>query len=77
MNELPGIPSGMDTTLEQVIARDHYERLRDKLVTLQSAPQEDAVAIDVIIDALGAAQRAYQATHGLIGNHRADDPFRA
>lgn len=58
-----------DNTLEQVIAREHYERLRDRLVTLQSAPEPKAADIDGVIQALTLAQVLYKATHGLIGNN--------
>ncbi len=73
MNALPTLPNEIDCKLEQVIARDHYERLRSRLVALQSQPEGDAAAIDAVIDSLALAQRIYKATHGLIGNNPIDD----
>ncbi len=73
MNNLPTLPNETDNKLEQVIARDHYERLRNKLVALQSAPDGNAVAIDAVIQALTLAQMIYKATHGLIGNNPIGD----
>jgi hypothetical protein len=73
MNDLPILPNGTDTNLEQVVAREHYEILRKRLITLQSAPEPDMAAIDGVIQALSKAQMAYKATHGLIGNNADDD----
>ena len=72
------LPSDVnDSTLEQVIARQHYVQLRNKLVALQSASEPDAGAIDTVIQDLEKAQLAYKATHGLIGNNPIEDPRRA
>jgi len=76
MNDLPTLANGTDITAEQVIAHDRYDRLRDRLVTLQSAPVANDIAINACIEALATAQTAYQATHGLVGNHARKDPFR-
>ena len=75
MSELPVLPDATDTTMEQVIARDQYYRLRDKLVALQCAPQHNAIAIDATIEALATALLTYKATHGRAGNHSVGDPF--
>lgn len=69
MSHLPTLPNEIDNKLEQVIARDHYDRLRSRLVALQSAPQANAVAIDSVIQQLTLAQMIYKATHGLVGNN--------
>jgi len=74
MNHWLTLPDEVDHKLEQVIARDHYDRLRSRLVALQSAPEENAVAIDAVIQALGLAQMIYKATHGLIGNNPIEAP---
>lgn len=73
MNELPVLPNGTDSNLQQVVAREHYEILRNKLIALQSASEQDMAAIDAVIQALSKAQMAYKATHGLIGNNANDD----
>jgi hypothetical protein len=58
-----------DFTLEQVVAREHYFRLRDKLVRLKSAPEPNMTEIDGVIGELEQAQLAYKATHGVFGNN--------
>jgi hypothetical protein len=73
MNNFPTLPTEADHKLEQVIARDHYERLRNRLVALQSAPDSKAAAIDTVIEELALAQRIYKATHGLVGNNPIED----
>ncbi len=73
MNNPLNFPNGTDSTLEQVMARQDYLKLRDILVTLQSAPEPDAAAIEDVIQALEKAQLAYKATHGLYGNNPNDD----
>lgn len=73
MNDLPILPNGTDSNLQQVVAREHYEILRNRLVALQSAPEPDMAAIDAVIGALSQAQMAYKASHGLIGNNADDD----
>jgi len=75
MNDLPVLPNGTDSNLEQVVAREKYGMLRTRLVALQSAPEPDMGAIDEVIDALSKAQMAYKATHGLFGNNASDDPL--
>ncbi|MES2949010.1 MAG: hypothetical protein V4858_10760 [Pseudomonadota bacterium] len=75
MTEPANLPSRFDHTLEQVIARAHYEELRDRLVVLRSAPEPDMAAIDAVIQALEKAQMVYKATHGLFGNNAGDDPL--
>jgi hypothetical protein len=74
MSNWPTLPNEVDNKLEQVIARDHYDRLRSQLVALQSAPEENATAIDAVIQALTLAQMIYKATHGLIGNNPIEAP---
>lgn len=73
MNDLPRVPNGTDSNLDQVIAREVYFRLREDLVALQSASEPNAAAIDGVIRALEKAQLAYKATHGLIGNNPIGD----
>ena len=73
MNDLIILANGTDSNLQQVVAREHYEILRKRLITLQSAPEPDIAAIDAVIQALSQAQMAYKATHGLIGNNADDD----
>ena len=73
MNDLTILANGTDSNLQQVVAREHYEILRKRLITLQSAPEPDIAAIDAIIQAISKAQMAYKATHGLIGNNADDD----
>ena len=73
MNDVPVLPNGIDSNLQQVVAREHYEILRNRLIALQSAPEPDMAAIDAVIQALSKAQMAYKATHGLIGNNANDD----
>ena len=73
MNDLPVLPNQTDSNLQQVVAREQYEMLRNRLVALQSAPEPDMAAIDAVIQALSKAQIAYKATHGLIGNNADDD----
>lgn len=75
MSDPSKLPHGFDTTLEQTNARTHYEKLRDNLVMLQSAPEPDMAAIDSVIQALEKAQMVYKATHGLYGNNANDDPL--
>ena len=74
MNDVPVLPNGTDSNLEQVVAREQYGILRTRLVALQSAPEPDFGAIDAVIDALTKAQMAYKASHGLLGNNASDDP---
>lgn len=74
MTERPITPNGTDSNLSQVLARDHYFSLRQKLVLLQSALEPDTAAIDNVIQELEKAQLAYKATHGLIGNNPIEDP---
>lgn len=74
MSYMPTLPNEVDHTLEQVIARDHYDQLRHRLVALQSAPEENAVAIDAVIQELTMAQMIYKATHGLVGNNPIEVP---
>lgn len=66
-------PNVADHNLEQVVARENYIRLRDKLVTLRSTPETDMAVIDGVIKDLERAQLAYKATHGLHGNNPIDD----
>lgn len=73
MNDLPVLPNEADRNLQQVVAREQYEMLRNHLIALQSAPEPDMAAIDAVIQALSKAQIAYKATHGLIGNNANDD----
>lgn len=73
MTHLPTIPNGTDTNVSQLVARDNYFQLREKLVTLHSATVPDAAAIDKVIQALEQAQLAYKATHGLFGNNPIED----
>jgi hypothetical protein len=73
MNNVPTLPNETDHKLEQVIARDHYEKLRNRLVALQSSPDGNAAAIDAVIQELTMAQRTYKATHGLVGNNPIED----
>ncbi|MEO7108275.1 MAG: hypothetical protein ABIZ09_18000 [Rhodoferax sp.] len=77
MNEVHVLPNGTDSTMEQVVAREQYQILRERLVALQSAPEPDFAAIDEVINGLSKAQIAYKATHGLIGNNANDDPPHA
>jgi hypothetical protein len=67
MNVLPMSPNGTDSTLEQVIAREHCAQLWERLESLQTTLQPDGAAIDVVIHDLAKAQLAYAATHGLVG----------
>ena len=73
MTDLPTLHNGNDSTLEQVVARERYEILRNRLVALQSAPEPDTAAIDDVIGQLAKTQMAYKASHGLIGNNADDD----
>ncbi len=73
MNDLLNVLNGTDSDLAQVVAREDYLRLREKLVALQSALEPNATAIDEVIRALEKAQLAYKATHGLIGNNPIGD----
>lgn len=73
MNNFSALSSETDTYSEQVAARTAYFGLRDKLVALQSAPDPDQSAIDLVIRELEEAQLAYKATHGLIGNNPIED----
>ena len=73
MNDLPILPNRTDSNLQQVVAREQYEILRNRLICLQSAQEPDTAAIDAVIQALSKAQMAYKATHGLIGNNADDD----
>ena len=78
MNDLTNFPNGTDSNLEQVIAREKYLRLKEKMSVLQSALKPNAAAIDALVQALEKAQLAYKATHGLIGNNPIEDlPIRA
>ena len=76
MNDLLNFPNGTDSSLAQVVAREDYLRLREKLIALQSAPEPNAAAIDDVIRSLEKAQLAYKATHGLIGNNPIGDSPR-
>ena len=73
MNEFFTPANGTDSTVEQVAARENYDRLRDRLVTLKSAAVPDFAAISAVVQALEKAQLAYKATHGLIGNNPLGD----
>lgn len=75
MSDPPTLHNGTDTNLAQAIARAHYEKLRDRLIALQSAPEPDMAAIDAVIRALEKAQMDYKATHGLYGNNANDEPM--
>ena len=77
MTDIPVLPNGTDSNLEQVVAREQYFILRTRLVALQSAAVPDVGAIDAVIQALSKAQMAYKASHGLIGNNASDDPRHA
>ena len=77
MTDIPVLPNGTDSNLEQVVAREQYFILRTRLVALQSAAVPDMGAIDAVIQALSKAQMAYKASHGLIGNNASDDPPHA
>ncbi len=77
MTDIPVLPNGTDSNLEQVVAREQYFILRTRLVALQSAAVTDMGAIDAVIQALSKAQMAYKASHGLIGNNASDDPPHA
>ncbi len=74
MNELLNIPNGTDSISEQVVAREAYFQLREKLVALNSAAVPNLSDIAGVIRELEKAQLAYKATHGLIGNNPIDDP---
>ena len=74
MTHFPIIPNGTDTNLNQVVAREDYLRLREKLLALQSASEPNAAAIDDVVRALETAQLTYKATHGLIGNNAIEAP---
>ena len=73
MSDLLNLPNGTDSNLAQVIAREDYLRLRERLLVLQSAPEPNAADIDGVILALEKAQLVYKATHGLIGNNPIGD----
>jgi hypothetical protein len=73
MTDLPTLPNANDNTMQQVVAREQYEILRNRLVALKSAAVPDMAAIDEVIGALSKAQMAYKASHGLIGNNADDD----
>lgn len=73
MTHLPIIPNGTDTNLSQVVARDNYFQLREKLLALHSVTVPDAAAIDKVMQDLEKAQLAYKATHGLFGNNPIED----
>jgi hypothetical protein len=62
-----------DYKLDQVVARELYFRLRDKLVGLRSASEPDLAAIDNVIHELEQAQLAYKASHGIYGNNPLTD----
>jgi hypothetical protein len=69
MQELANPAVANDHTLEQVLAREHYFRLRDTLVRLKSASVPNLAEIDTVIGELEQAQLAYKATHGVYGNN--------
>jgi len=73
MNDVLNLPNKTDSNLEQVIAREEYLRLREKLVALQSAAEPNAASIASVIRALENAQLAYKATHGFNRNNPAGD----
>ena len=73
MNDLPEFPNGTDFRLEQVVAREHYFRLRENLVVLRAATVPNVAAIDQAIKALEQAQLNYKGTHGVIGNNPIED----
>jgi hypothetical protein len=66
-------PNIDDSNAEQASARAHYFSLRDKLVSLNSAPVPNTAYIDAVIQDLEKAQLAYKASHGLIGNNPIGD----
>ena len=58
---------------EREATRAHYFGLRDKLVSLKSAPEPNLAAIDAVVHELEHAQLAYKATYGMFGNNPIDD----
>ena len=73
MTNLPTLPNATDEKPDQINAREHYEQLRTRLVALQSVSEDNAAAIDAVIQELILAQRRYKATHGLVGNNPIED----
>lgn len=73
MHDLPISPQVDNHTLAEVEARQHYFRLREKLVSLKSAIEPNLAAIDSVVKELEQAQLAYKATYGLFGNNPIDD----
>jgi hypothetical protein len=69
MHDLTLPPDVTDHNLSQVIARDRYYELRDKLVRLKAASEPSMPAIDALIQDLEKAQLDYKASHGQIGNN--------
>jgi hypothetical protein len=69
MQDFADAPNTNDHKLEQVVARERYIWLRNKLLGLKAAANPDAAAIDVVIRDLEQAQLAYKATHGIFGNN--------
>lgn len=73
MHHLPLSPNVENHNVQRVVARQHYFRLRDELVSLKSALQPNLAAIDSVIQELEQAQLAYKAMYGLYGNNPIDD----
>lgn len=49
--------------VSQVVARERYLRLMNKLAHMKSAPVADLAAMDLLMEELLAAKLAYCATH--------------
>lgn len=52
MHDLPLSPNVENHNVQRVVARQHYFRLRDELVSLKSALQPNLAAIDSVIQEL-------------------------
>lgn len=73
MHDFPLSLNVNNHNLERVVARQHYFRLRDKLVSLELVVEPNLADIDAVIKELEQAQLAYKATYGLFGNNPMDD----
>ena len=74
MDDLPILSSTTDVQLEREVARQVYDRLRQKLVVLRAAPEPNAAAIDIVVGELEQAELAFKAAHGMMGNNPIGDP---
>ena len=73
------IPPSVDLNthnLERTVARQHYFRLRDELVRLESVPEPNGASINSVVQELEQAQLAFKATYGMFENNPIDDSER-